>query len=201
MYTEKKVRARGGMTIIETLVWIAIFIFAILSVVLTIQYFYKTNTYAVEQSGAVTSTNRGVTTMVRAIREAAYSANGAYPIVSLAKYEFVFFADINSDGRAERVRYFVEETSLKRGVISPSLDLLNPYAGVEQISTISDSVRNIEQNVDMFAYYSGNGTLLTNYSAVLDVRLVSLSVVVNVNPDKLPNQLTLHSSATLRNLR
>ncbi|HEY4519789.1 MAG TPA: type II secretion system protein [Candidatus Paceibacterota bacterium] len=199
MRTHKKF-ARG-ITIIETMVSIAIFISAILAVVLTIQYFYKTNTYAVEQAGAVTSADRGVTRLVRAIREAAYSANGAYPVVSLAAHEFTFYADIDGDNRAERMRYFVEENSLKRGVTPPSLDLLNPYAGAEQISTISDNVRNIEQSVNTFSYYDQNGTEITNYSTVTGVRFVSVTIIVNVDPNKLPNQLILHSSAALRNLR
>lgn len=189
------------MTIIEVLVWIMVFVFAILAIVASIQYFYKTNTYAVEQSSAVASAERGVKNMVRAVRETTYSVNGAYPIASMSDHTLTLYADIDGDGRAERVRYFIEGTALKRGVVVASTDMQNPYVGTEEISVLSDNVRNIEQDVDTFEYYDTNNSRITNFNAVIDVRFVSINVVVNVDPNKLPNQLTLRSSAALRNLK
>jgi len=189
-----------GITLIETVVWVAIATSAMLAIVSSVQYFYRTNTYAVEQSAAVTSAQRGIEEMVKTIREASYSSNGAYPIITLGTSTLSFYADVDDDPFIERLRYFLDGGSLKRGIIDPSGD--PPiYTNPEAISTISESVRNNDQGVAAFRYYDLNGTLMTDLSNIASVRFIEVTMVVNINPFRLPNQFTLRSTAALRNLR
>lgn len=191
---------QNGMTLVETVVWVAVTVAALLSIITSVQYFYRTNTYAVEQASAVSSAQRGVEAMVKTIREAAYSSNGAYPIVSLATSSIIFYADIDDDPFIERLRYFIDGDTLKQGIIDPSGDP-PVYTNPEILSTISDSVRNNTQAVQAFRYYNLNGTLMTDLTDITEVRFVEVTLVVNINPNRLPNQFTLRSTAALRNLR
>lgn len=188
------------MTLIETVVWVAVTTSAMLAIVTSVQYFYRTNNYAVEQSAAVSSAQRGVEEMVKTIREAAYSSNGAYPIVSMATSTFSFYADVDNDPYIERLRFYIEGGSLKRGIIDPSGDP-PVYTNPETQSSLSDYVRNVEQSVATFRYYDLNGNLMTDLTDIAEVRFVEVTVVVNINPFRLPNQFTLRSTAALRNLR
>src|SRR3989338_10124058 len=49
----------AGITMVETVIWIAIFTIVMLALTSSVQSFYRTNKYAVEQAGAVSSAQRG----------------------------------------------------------------------------------------------------------------------------------------------
>ncbi len=187
------------MTLIEAMVWIAVLVIVFEALGLTLTYFYRTNRYALEQASAVTSGQRGLEQMVKVIREAAYSSQGAFPIVSIDDDEFIFYADVDSDALIERVRYYVSGTELLRGIIDPSG---NPpdYAGAESVSNVASYVRNSSLGAPVFTYYDELGNEITDYDNWAYVRFVQVALIVNVDANSLPNQLTLTSSAALRNL-
>ncbi|MDP3646016.1 MAG: type II secretion system protein [bacterium] len=189
-----------GMTLLETLVWVSITSMIMLAITQSIQAFYRTNTYATEQGAAITSAQRGIESGIKTMREAAYSSNGAWPIISMASSSFSFYADIDEDPFVERIRFFIQGGSLMRGVIDPSGDP-PVYTNPETLSSVSDYVRNNEKDVAMFQYYDVNGNLMTDLTKIAEVRFVQTTVVVNINPDRLPNQFTLRSTAALRNLK
>ncbi len=194
MYTRTR-----GMTLIEAMVWIALMTISMLAISSTVLYFYRTNSYSLEQATAVTSAQRGLERIVRVVREAAFSSQGAFPIVSISANDFVFYADVDTDPLIERVHYYLSGTTLMRGVLDPTG---NPpdYVGAETIEEVADYVRNSAQGISVFQYYDVLGneiTLPANYTAV---RFVKVTLAVNVNTATLPNQLSLNSSAALRNL-
>ena len=189
----------SGMTLIETLVWIAVFISAMTALMSSVLYFYRTSNYTIQQASATASAQRGIDLMIRTIREASYASNGAYPIVSIANNDFVFYADIDADLGIERVHYYVSGNTLQKGVVEPSGDP-PVYSGAEATSTISQDVRNIAQSSSLFAYYDKDGTLISNFTKIGDVRYVSANLLVDVDPNKSPIPLSLKSSAALRNL-
>ena len=188
-----------GMTFIEVLVWISVFTMAMLAIVSTLLSFYKTNRYTIEQADAVTFAQRGLEQIVRTIREGAYSSQGAFPIVSVAANDFVFYADVDSDPLIERVHYYISGTNLMRGILEPTG---NPpdYTGAETSAIIAEYVRNAAQGISLFRYYDEIGSEITNYANWTAVRFITVNLAVNVNVAALPNQLTLSSSAAIRNL-
>ncbi|MEK7106619.1 MAG: hypothetical protein AAB899_00330 [Patescibacteria group bacterium] len=198
-YTVYIPRARG-LTMLETIVWISILAMTLLALTSSLLYFYRTNRYAIEQSSAVTSAQRGIDKMIRTIREASYSSQGAFPIVSIGANDFVFYADVDSDPLIEKVHYYVSGTRLLEGITDATGDP-PAYTGAETTSTISDYIHNLDQSVSAFRYYNASSTEITNYTQWANVRFVKASIIVNVDPNRLPNQLTLSSSATIRNLK
>lgn len=192
--------ASNGMTFIEVLVWISVFLAAMWAIVGSILSFYRANTYTLEQAQAVSEARRSIEKVVGTMREATYSNEGAYPIISIADNSISFYADIDADPVAERVRYFIEGNELKQGVIDPIGDPPN-YAVAETVTIVAYFIRNISQGVTAFRYYDAAGAQIADMNDITDVRFVRIDTVVNVSPDKLPNELTMRSSATFRNLR
>jgi len=190
-----------GYTLIEMLVVISIA--ALLSgvIVNSILSFYRTNTNTFEQAAQVDEARRGIGSMIRDIREIAYSDNGSYPIVSTATSTFSFYSDIDRDASTELVRYYLTGTSLRKGVTNstgtpPTYDLAN-----EQVSIISNYVRNPSQGIPVFRYYNASSTEITPGATTTSIIFVTVDMVVNVDPYRLPGEFTLHSSATIRNLK
>ena len=87
--------ALEGFTLVEAIVVIAIT--ALIMGVLTylIQYFYKTNNYALQEAIAVGEARHGIDDAMRYLREAAYGSDGSYPIKSAATSSVVFFANVD----------------------------------------------------------------------------------------------------------
>jgi prepilin-type N-terminal cleavage/methylation domain-containing protein len=98
-----------GFTLTETIV--AIFVFSLLMGVVSgsILMLYRTHSYEWQQSLAVEEARRGIETMVKEIRETREGENGAYPIEYAGDKEFIFYSDVDNDGKTERVRYFLGE--------------------------------------------------------------------------------------------
>lgn len=173
---------------------------AMLAISSTVLYFYRTNSYALEQATAVTSAQRGLEAMVKTIREAAFSSQGAFPIVSVQPNDFIFYADVDDDPLIERVHYYLSGTNLMRGVLNPSGDPPD-YTGAETTEVLADYVRNSAQGLATFRYYDALGAeIASSTTAYTAVRFVKVTLAVNINTDTLPSQLNLYSSAALRNL-
>lgn len=195
----KRVHTQGGYTLIESIIVVGLFAGASLAVMGTVLFLYRANANSIEQAFALSSARKGVEVMVRDIREAAYADDGSYPVVAMGTSTFTFYSDTDQDDNIERIRYFLQGEILYRGVIEPVAGVYD--TGTETVSVVSSDVRNIDQSVDMFVYYDTSGVQITNYSSLVDVRFITTSMVVNVNPTRLPEEFTLQSSATMRNLK
>ena len=88
----------------ETVVVIAILIVVIGALVSSIRFFYRSNAHALEQSFAIHSARIGIERMVKDTREAAFSDQGGYPVISMATSSFSFYSDIDEDIFVEKIR-------------------------------------------------------------------------------------------------
>ena len=182
---------------------VTVAIFSLISVVISSAtiFFYRSNSYTIEQATAVRSAQKGIDSMVKDIRESVYSDEGSFPVVAIATSSFSFYSDTDEDNNIELVRYFLDDLVLRRGITKSSGNPLTYAGNPETLSIVSTDVRNNLQNEDLFEYFDSTGTEITNYANVSDVRFVQMDMIVNVNPLRLPNELTLRSSATIRNLK
>jgi hypothetical protein len=111
----------------------------------------------------------------------------------------VFYADINANTSIEKVTFYLQGNTLMGGVVEPTG---NPpvYTGATSTSDVSYYVQNVAQGTPIFKYYNASGVEITDYTRVADVRFITITVIIDVNTQTIPTQLTLRSSATLRNL-
>lgn len=189
---------RQGLTIIETLVYVAIFTLAIGVVSGLLIYFYRTNAYTIQQGYAVESARKGIEIMVREIKEATYSDSGAYPLIEADEQILSFYSDIDKDDNVEMVRYYLNGSDFERGETEAVGDPPIYEMENEVVSVISDNVRNGVHPI--FAYYNASSTEIVDLEILTDIKLVRASLIVNIDPNRSPEEFTLISSAQLRNL-
>jgi type II secretory pathway pseudopilin PulG len=196
MHTQRK---STGFTLIDTIVWIAIFTIVMLAVVQAVLFFYRTNAYVLEEATAISAAERGLHGMVHTIREATYSSVGAYPVVALSTSSLTIYADIDADPRIERVRYYLSGEQLYRAIVEPTGDPAS-YAGAESESLITESIKNIAEGIDLFTYYDEAGESIVDHADIGSLRFVTIELVADIDPNRPPPIITLRSSAALRNL-
>jgi len=194
-----------GLTLIEMIVTIAIFIVTMGALFLFIYWGYKTYNFAFQQNKAIREARRGIETMVKEIREAREGEDGSYPIEKADDFEFIFYSDIDRDDRVERVRYFLEGTEFKKGVIDPTGWPISYPSENEKIEVLSRYVRN--GATPIFTYYNKDwpedtvNNPLTTPTSLQETTLMHVYLKINVNPEKVPQDFELESDVQIRNLR
>lgn len=195
----KKFFSKKGMTVIEMLIAIGIFSISIIGFTLLFSRTWTINRFTLEEGEASRIASRGVHDIVDAVRSARQSENGSYLLESANSNDFVFYSDIDTDGKTERVHCFSDAGLLKIGVRNPSDTVPPEYAnGDESVSILANYV--VNESGDVFSYYGLNGQELS-YPIELDaVRMVKVHLEINIDPARAPNNINIESLATLRNL-
>ena len=190
----------AGFTLIEIMVVMAIFIiFIMMSSDYIIQGF-RSSTYIYEQASAIQNAGKVQDIMVKEIRKANRSQAGDYLLDTVQPQTFIFYSDVNSDGSTEKIRYFLENNTLKGGIIL-AVGIPSQYpAENEVISTLSNYINN---NTDpIFTYYDKDNQLIANPSAnKQSIRLINILVKINVTPSQAPLDYYLKADVQIRNLK
>ncbi len=158
-----------GFTIIETLVTIAVFTLLMGAISASIIMLYRTHGFAMDQSQAVNEARKGVEAMAREIRQAEYAESGAYPIEFAGGKQFIFYSDIDNDGRVERVRYYLaavnsgsqtRQCSTTQTGGSCSVTFSNFLTGTLESAQVQVSLEGYFGALGRTANVSADGTLL-----------------------------------------
>lgn len=190
---------RNGFTLVETLVVVALTAVVMITLASLIVYFYRTNAYLLEQSQAVNSARESINHTVEDLREASYGADGSYPIASAATSSATFYARIGSGTVVGKVRYFLSDNFLYRGVTAPA-GAPPSYAGQpEETTLVIDNIRN-DATTPVFTYYDSEGEQLSEPINIAHISSIRVTILTDVNPDRAPNVYALTGAATLRNL-
>jgi prepilin-type N-terminal cleavage/methylation domain-containing protein len=187
-----------GFTLIEMMIAITIFMLGIGAVFMVATNLYTTHSFTVQQSLAIGEARSGIERTLKEIREAINGQDGSYMISAANDYEFIFFCDVDDDQVIEKVRYFLEATQLKRGVIKPIVDIIVYPQANEKVSVISSYVRN---NPPIFHYYDGQGVELPAPARLNETKMMMVYLVINVDPLRPPQDFVLESYVQLRNLK
>lgn len=141
--------------------------------------------------------------MVSEIRAMSQSVNGAYPIELAAENNLIFYSDIDSDGNAERVRYFIEDGILKKGVMKPSG---NPLSYSLADEDISDQVHDIYGPAgNIFSYYdtsyAGDESQLAFPVSIPAVRMIGIHITSDPNPLDISSRIDFMYYVKMRNIQ
>jgi len=152
--------------------------------------------FAVQQEIELT-----VKEMLSEIRATQPSNEGSYAIMQASTSTFAFYTDIGADGLVERVRYFLDDGTLKKGIITPSGSPLQ-YATSSEI--ISEVVQNIAVSTSsIFSYYdsnfSGTEAPLADPVIIADIRLIEINLAAQDITQAVPISSSIR--VTPRNLR
>ena len=129
--------------------------------------------------------------------------DGRYAIQAATETELTFFSDVDHDGDAERVRYFVESGTLKKGVIQPSGNPIG-YTGSESVAQLIKDVTN-SGSEPVFTFfdsdYNGQGSPLAFPVTIADVRLVKIDITIDKTTLHDPPPVTVSTQVSIRNLK
>ena len=138
--------------------------------------------------------------MVNEIREGIRSEAGNYVIDTALQQTLTFYGDIDKDDNIEKISYFLENSILKRGVIKPSGDPVIYNSDDEVITEVAYYVNN--QSEPVFTYYDRNNSLIADAnSSKTRIKLINISLKINVTPTITPNDYYVEMDAQLRNLK
>jgi type II secretory pathway pseudopilin PulG len=189
----------GGFTLLETLIALGIFV-ALVSVatVFFIQG-YRLNNFGSELDLQVKSARDGLEVLTKETREAIDSDRGDYLIEEATAQTLTFYSDIDGDGSAEKIRYFLNGTDLQKGVIDPTGSPPQYLSANEVITTIATYVNNGATAI--FTYLDGNNNQLTLPVDKNRIRLIHIYLKVDIQPGKSPQQYDLETEVQIRNLK
>lgn len=198
VFTRKKKTA--GYTLIEMLVVVTIIGIIFPVAFASIASLYQTHAQTFSKSLAVVEAATAVKETVRDIRSAVYSETGSLPLVEMGTSTMTLFSDTDFDGDVERVRYFLDGNTLRKGTIEPSATSSYP-ASTETFNTLIKSTANLDNNVALFRYYNATSTEITSSANSLDVRRIEVQYIASVRFRNSDSEVTMMSSATIRNLK
>lgn len=189
-----------AFTLIETIVVTSLTTLVGLGLLAMIAFFYRSNAFLLEATGAVDSASRGLNEALTSLREASYAEDGTYPLASAATSSITFYGDMDRDASVERVRLYLANGTLYRGVTDAAG---NPpsYTGQTETNTIIATYVKNANSTPLFRYFNDDGVELTGTINPRNVRSVRTRLDVDINPQRAPNILILEGAATLRNLR
>lgn len=198
-----KYNLKSGFSIIEVLV--SIFILTLIG--LAVYSFQKDVFWFNRILSGNFATNdearRALKVMSAEIRTASPSSLGAYALVQTATSSFTFYSNIDNDSFKERVRYFVDGTTLKKGVIKPSGSPLTYNPANEVITELIHDV--LSSATSTFSYYDenydGTNQPLAEPINIAAVRLVKITIVIDKDPQSPPGPRTLTTQIQMRNLK
>lgn len=195
-----------GMTLVEVMVAISIFVIAIAGFTLLFARSWQMNSYTLEMGQASMGASQGVNTMVTYIRKARQGDDGSYPIISASGNDLVIFSDYNKDGITERLHFYLQNKEIMMGITDPSAGLPKTYPSGDQTTMILAANIVNSASEPLFSYFNNNypGDTTNNPLAIpLDVsavRLIKVFIAVNIDPQKTPNNIDTESFVELRNL-
>lgn len=196
-------KKNSGFTLIELVVAMAI---TMVVAILFVRLSRSLTDGALRFSGSLVAQQQIQQTlqlMMPEIRSASQSNIGGYPISAAATGTFEFFSDVDRNGTFDKVRYFLNGTTFKKGVVYPTG---NPLAYVTSTESVIDVVSNIIPSNQIFTYYDVNATSslstpLPSPVDVLRIKTVKVSLVVNQGTVSAPSIVGVEDEATIRNLR
>jgi prepilin-type N-terminal cleavage/methylation domain-containing protein len=201
-----KQSGRKGLTLIETLISIAIFAIGIEGFSLLFMHAWKNNSYTLEMGQSSMAVSQGVNTIVGYLRSARQSDSGSYPIKSANDNDIIVYSDYDRDGATERIHIYKSGTSILMGVTDPTTTMPKTYpSGDQQVFTLAVRIVNTPSE-PIFYYYDKNyaggsaQSSLVTPANVSDVRLMKIHLKINIDPNRAPDNIELQTFVEMRNL-
>jgi type II secretory pathway component PulJ len=193
-----------GLTLIETVLTIAITGIIVGALFAFQRGFFETNSSFQQSLLSQQQAQNAIQQMLSEIRAATPADNGAYPIESVSETSFIFYSNADNDDDHERIRYFVENGTLKKGTTQP--------VGTPAVYDLdTEVVRSIVNHIDtatttpMFTYYNesfaGTSSPLTIPVSAIEVRFIEIMLLIDFNPGLSPDAMQVTGRVAIRNLK
>ena len=190
----------SGFTLVEILISLAIFA----GIAFIIGTFMKTvfdyQLLFTQQLTAQQELETTFAAMLPEVRSMVPSALGGYAIAQAATSSLTFFVDADADGIVDQMRYFLNGTTLYKGIIRPSG---NPLVYTSASEIVTEVAHYVVVGAPIFTYfdvnYTGTEAAMTYPITISDIRLIRVDLTVR-DPDK-TSPLSSSIEIVPRNLR
>lgn len=189
-----------GMTLVELLVAIGIMLIVLAGMTALFLVAWKSQSYQIKLGQASLLASRGVSKVVKNIRQAQQGDDGSYLLKSGDDFDVVFYANVDDDDIVERIHYYLVGNVFYMGVTDSSTDPPYSYPADDGVvSVASSNVVNTDADY-IFQYYDNNAALMATPVASGSVRMIEVRLLVDVDPFSSPIPVTVKSKTTIRNL-
>jgi hypothetical protein len=195
-------KKQQGITLIETVMMIGVYVVLLLAITNSIFSLYQMNSYSIAQTEEVDNARRGVIQWNRDVKEMVPGDDGTYPIAVISEHRFGYFSDTDKDSAVEYVEYILATTTLTKYTYDAAgTPLVYSTTTPSKAEILSLYVQNIVQATSTFLYYDSANNQLSSTSPIIDVRYIRMQLIVNIDPLKSPGEFMLRSSIAPRNLK
>lgn len=201
-----KYKKYSGLTLVETLVAIAIFTISIEGFTLLFAHTWKSNSYTLEMGQASMAVSQGVNKIANYVRGTRQADNGEYPVKSANDNDLVIYSDYDKDGATERLHFYKSGQNVLMGATNPTSGMPKTYpSGDQSTITVASYIVN-DTDTPIFYYYNkdypadADHNPLDTPAAVSDIRLVKIYLQININPGQSPDNIEMQSFVEMRNL-
>jgi len=185
---------KKGFTLIELMIALSIMVIIFIIGSEFIVKSFKSLTFTSEQDTAIQNARKIMEKVTKEIRECANSERGDYPISEIGDQTLTFYGDVDNDGSAERIHYFVQDSIFIKEATKAGTD--KEYNSAISTSTIAEYVNN--QSIPIFTYFDSNNATTT---LINNVRMIKVKLRLNVTPWRAPDDYDLETNIELRNLK
>ncbi len=193
-----------GMSLLEVSVVIGITLIILMGAGTFIALSFKDQKILDDQLYGQREARRIVTEITNVVRTAESSSVGSYPIATATTSTLTVYANIDEDSLRERVRYWIQGSELRRGILKPSGNPL-AYTGTEQVTVLVHNVENAVKGIDTFQYftesYTGTGSPMVSPITIPNIRMVKVMVQIEKDQSKSPVPIRVESITQIRNLK
>ncbi len=191
-----------GITLIELLVGIGIFVFLSGAIVSLFLSSWKYNDIVWEQLETQNEGRAVTQAFTNELRIVSPSSIGAYPVEAASSTEIIFYTNLDADTLMERVRYFFSGRILKKGVIKPTGNPL-VYNVVNEV--VTEVAHDVVTSTSKFSYYgadyTGSELPLSSPINITSIRVVGIALTLEEDPNASPVPFSIESKVSLRNLK
>lgn len=194
MHTKK------GITLVETIMAIAVLVAGMTVFTLLFIRSWEMHEFAFDEANAQLAASHAMQRMTDLVRNAQRADNGAFPLVSVADDEIVFYGNTDGDGDVERIRLALSGTSIVLESRDPTDDVPPTYpSGYDSSQTIVAHLVDTDTN-PVFTFYDDANAELTGSFPLNDVKMVKIDISVDEDPTQAPDAVVIESFASIRNL-
>jgi prepilin-type N-terminal cleavage/methylation domain-containing protein len=205
-----RLKGDGGFTVVELVV--AMVIVGIVSAAVLAIFggltgvFHSQQVRMQNQDYARTAINQ----MTRYLRMATSSADNmttqSNAIERAASDDIEFYCDLDGDGLAEKVRYYLSDTTLLMQTADPTTIAASPYYSYPEYQTdgvvVGQAIRNGTEALFTYYYGDDDGGLAVfepeNASERQEIVTVGISLIVNATPELAAGNVQLAAEVQLR---
>ncbi len=194
-----------GFTFLEVLISLGIVLF-ILAAFIGVQIMVrKSYQFSFNTHVTVDHANAVAQQMVKVVRTTQPGDDGSFMLDTLDDQELIVYSNIDNDVEVERVRYFIEDNSLRQGVIEPSGFPIEYLVENEQVKTLTEHVQNEAE--PLFYYYNGDwpedevNNPLSSEARLANTRFVQFNILINSDPERAEAEFVLSPTVNIRNLK